>query len=308
MLQLVADSNQLLIQYKASLNLTSPIPRDVTFKVIEGVSKGSQVVKNNQSSKPSGFGKTAKYIYKKIIQSDSEQEVPTVSAKVVKDVYVPGIVVKKSNNLKTKSKSSSVVIKQITDNKFQKKRKHSGVRLLQNFKKFRAQTFEELSTTATPTTNIFEEDQDREETHDDLPLHDSRRKDSTIESHTKETHNPDVTVNASDMDTNIDSSESISTSLPKSISVTPPEGPISKYNMEEGRSSNISEKLSNKDLNITIGKENSTSIIDTSTFPPPPPPSSPSPTSTIIPITIFVISCTFESILNEPIASLFYSE
>lgn len=54
MLQLVYDSNHLLIQYKVSIFLTSsdPIPKKVTFMVIKGASKYSHVVKMKSTSKP----------------------------------------------------------------------------------------------------------------------------------------------------------------------------------------------------------------------------------------------------------------
>lgn len=53
MLQLVSGSNQLLIQYKVALHLTSsvPIPKKVTFNVTEGIIKDSHVVKKKVSSK-----------------------------------------------------------------------------------------------------------------------------------------------------------------------------------------------------------------------------------------------------------------
>lgn len=78
-------------------------------------------------------------------------------------------------------------------------------------------------------------------------------------------------------------------------------------NMEDDRSSNITENLSNKDLNVNIGEYTSTSAPDTSTIPPPLP-SSPPLTSTIKPTTVPVVSPTFYGIINVPIASLFSSQ
>ncbi|CAI9262672.1 unnamed protein product [Lactuca saligna] len=74
--------------------------------------------------------------------------------------------------------------------------------------------------------------------------------------------------------------------------------------MDEGRSLNIVENLSNKDLNVTMGEENSRSTIETSTIAPPPP-FSPPPTSTIIQKTVCVLSPTFQGVINQPITSLF---
>ncbi|CAI9284796.1 unnamed protein product [Lactuca saligna] len=84
-------------------------------------------------------------------------------------------------------------------------------------------------------------------------------------------------------------------------------GSIFKPNIGKDKSSNIHENLSNKDLNVTMGEENSTSDIDTSTVPSPPP-SSPQPTSTIIPRTVPVVSPTFQGVINEPVTSLFSSQ
>ncbi|CAH1451330.1 unnamed protein product [Lactuca virosa] len=138
-------------------------------------------------------------------------------------------------------------------------------------------------------------------------FHVSPRKDATVLWNIKETSNHDVTINESNVDTNIDSGEPIITWLPKKTVVTPPEGLIFMSNMEEGRSSKITQNLSNKDPNVTIGEENSTSVIDNSTVPPPPP-SSPLPTSTITPTTVPAVSPTFQGIINERIASLFSSQ
>lgn len=81
-------------------------------------------------------------------------------------------------------------------------------------------TDEEPSTKATTPLRNFEADRDSEETkdevfgNDDLTLHASPRKDTNVESNFEEIRIPDDTVNASDVDTNIDSSEPIITSIP----------------------------------------------------------------------------------------------
>ncbi|CAH1441039.1 unnamed protein product [Lactuca virosa] len=157
---------------------------------------------------------------------------------------VPKKVIVKLKKLKSKSKSSGVVIIEPTDEEAQQNNKRKDDGLFKPFKKFRAQTVEELSTT---------------------------NKDVTVESNTDETSNPYVTVQVSNVDTNIDSCEPISTSLHGMTNVTPPEGSISKSNMEKGRSSNMIENLSNKDSNVTIGEETSTSTSYTSNIPPPHP-------------------------------------
>ncbi|CAI9299882.1 unnamed protein product [Lactuca saligna] len=121
-LNLVSASNQFLIQYKASLDITSfsSTLKNVTFKEVDSSSKASQVVKKKKSTlkpkvvthifiseKPNGSGKTVKGVSKrKKTQSDLEKGVPTDS---VLDISVLENFVKK---LKTKSKSSGVVIKE----------------------------------------------------------------------------------------------------------------------------------------------------------------------------------------------------
>ncbi|CAI9293754.1 unnamed protein product [Lactuca saligna] len=55
------------------------------------------------------------------------------------------------------------------------------------------------------------------------------------------------------IDTNINTGAPTSTSIPNSTTITPPDGPISTSNMEEGRSSNINERFKNKDSNVTMG-------------------------------------------------------
>ncbi|CAH1454002.1 unnamed protein product [Lactuca virosa] len=112
-------------------------------------------------------------------------------------------------------------------------------------------------------------------------MHSMIRHSMSPQSNIEETSNPDVTVNASNMNTRINSSKPNITSFPENIVVTPPESPISNSNMEEGRSTNIPTNLSNNDSNETSDEENSTSTIHTTTLPPTPP-SSPPPTSTII--------------------------
>lgn len=93
--------------------------------------------------------------------------------------------------------------------------------MLKSFKKIRAQTIEYPSTTASPILNTFEADHDSKETkdevfaNDDLTFNVSPQTDISVESNTEETKNPDVTVNASNVDTNIDYGEPISTLLPE---------------------------------------------------------------------------------------------
>ncbi|CAH1440457.1 unnamed protein product [Lactuca virosa] len=108
---------------------------------------------------------------------------------------VPETIITKLKKLKLESKSSGVFIKEVTDEKTQKNRKHKVVGLLKRFNKLRIHTIKEPSTIA-----IF---------------HDSPRKDATVESNTEETSNPNVTVHASNVDTNINYVEPISNSLPE---------------------------------------------------------------------------------------------
>lgn len=60
-------------------------------------------------------------------------------------------------------------------------------------------------------------------------------------------------MKASNADTNIDSSKPIITSIPEQTIVAPPEVHISMSNMEDGRTSNITKILSNKDSHVTTG-------------------------------------------------------
>ena len=147
----------------------------------------------------------------------------------------------KKNNLgeyvhtETKRYTSGVVIKDVIDEVHKR-----IVRVLKQFKKLRAQKVEEPSTKVTSTSITFEANCDNEETgdavfgNDDLTLHHSLRKDATVKSNSGDTSMLDVTINACDVDTNKASGESIITLLPEKIGVTPPEGPITKSNVEEG--------------------------------------------------------------------------
>lgn len=101
-------------------------------------------------------------------------------------------------------------------------------------------------------------------------------------------------MNASNVDRNINCSEPIITLLPVS-------------NVEEGRTSNITENLSNKDSNFIMGEGSLTSTIDTTGVEPLPP--SPLPqTSTIVPTTVPTISPTFQGVMNDLITTLFSSQ
>ncbi|CAH1421689.1 unnamed protein product [Lactuca virosa] len=190
-------------------------------------------------------------------------------------MMVPEIVIMKLKKLKSNLKSSGVVMKE----------------------KLRTRTIKEPSTTATPIPNTFEADHNSEETDYEffgieyLTFHVSPQKDATVESNIKETINPYVTIHASNVDTNSDSGEPISTFLPETTNVTPPKGSISKSKMEEGRSSNIIVNLSNKESNVTMDEDTSISAPDNSTVPPPP--SSPPPTSTIPSTKNIVVSPAF---------------
>ncbi|CAI9293335.1 unnamed protein product [Lactuca saligna] len=152
MLQLVSGLNQLLIQYKAALHLTFsvPIPKKVTFKVIEGITKDSPIVKRKVSSK----------------------------SKIINDIGVSNSRVKENN--KSKLKSQGVVIKEVNPDEVQQNKKRKATSVLIKFKKLRAQTAEDLST----TTNPIEGDKDREEPDeevietDDLIFNASPRKDA----------------------------------------------------------------------------------------------------------------------------------
>ncbi|CAH1415925.1 unnamed protein product [Lactuca virosa] len=139
--------------------------------------------------------KVAKDVTEKSLKGCSEKEVPTrfekVVQEVVKELSIPEPVVKKSNKLKTKSNSSSVVINDITDEEVQNKRNCSAAGLLNTLKKLRAQTVEESSTKA--TSNTFEADYDSEEKEDavlgnyDLIFNDSPQRDAIVKSNVEET-------------------------------------------------------------------------------------------------------------------------
>ncbi|CAH1413325.1 unnamed protein product [Lactuca virosa] len=188
------------------------------FKVNEGSSKESQVFKKKAPSQP-------KF---------------TIDISVSKDVARH----KKKSNLK-----SGIVNKEVTEEEAQQNKKHKATRLLKRFKKLRAQTVEEISTTA----KVVDGDKDSEEMEemihktDDLTFHVSPRKDATVESHGEEISNQDVTVHTYNVDTNINTGATISTSIAELKIVTPPEVPSSKSKMEEDRSSNISESLYDND-------------------------------------------------------------
>lgn len=108
------------------------------------------------------------------------------------------------------------------------------------------------------------------------------------------------TLYSSNVDTNIITHETTSTSIPESTSVIPLEA-----NTEEDRTLNIHENLSDKDSNVSMGENPSTyAPISSSDLPPP---SSPQP-SLIAPPTIVPINCpTYENILQQPITTLFFS-
>ncbi|CAH1435832.1 unnamed protein product [Lactuca virosa] len=110
------------------------------------------------------------------------------------------------------------------------------------------------------------------------------------------------------MDANINSGEQTITSLPEKTIITPPWVSHSKSNMEEEKTSNINVNLSNKDVNVHMGDGSSTTTVDTTAVPPPPLHLSPPKTSTILPISILVVSPTFQAVMNEPITSLFSSQ
>lgn len=88
--------------------------------------------------------------------------------------------------------------------------------------------------------------------------------------------------------------------------MTPTEGSTSKSNTEEDKSSNVPENLSNKDLNVKMSENPSTSAPDSSNVLPTP--SSPQPNSIISPTTFPLNSPTFKGILTQPIDALFSSQ
>ncbi|CAI9282150.1 unnamed protein product [Lactuca saligna] len=143
--------------------------------------------------------------------------------------------------------------------------------------------------------------------NDDFMFHNSPRKDTNVELNTEKISIPNVTVNTSDVDTNIASSEPVITLIPKQTSITPPEVPIFKSNVEEYMTSNIPKNLSKKDLHVTMSEGNLKLAINTSTVPPPRP-SSPPQTSTIIPTIVLDVSPTFAGIINEKNTLLFSSQ
>ncbi|CAI9290701.1 unnamed protein product [Lactuca saligna] len=161
----------------------------------------------------------------------------------------------------------------------------------------------EPSSKAPTLLRTIETYRDNEATKDDLFNNDdetfcvSPRKDTTVESNFEETSILDVNVNVSDIDTNINFGEQIITSLPEQTQVTPTEIPIAESNMEEGIISNITKNISNMNSDVNIGDGSSISITETTPIPP--------PTSTIIPTSVLVVSPTFQSVMNETVASLF---
>ncbi|CAI9282171.1 unnamed protein product [Lactuca saligna] len=150
-------------------------------------------------------------------------------------------------------------------------------------------------------------DKDSEEKEDDLLVkHDqtfsiSPRKDTNVESNFKELCIPNVTMNASDVDTNINSSEHIITSLPHHITVTPPRVPIYESNIDEGGTSNITKNLSTKDSNFIMGEGSLTLAIETIAIPPP-------QTSTIPRTLVPSVSPTLQGFMNDPITTLLFSQ
>ncbi|CAI9270935.1 unnamed protein product [Lactuca saligna] len=108
------------------------------------------------------------------------------------------------------------------------------------------------------------------------------------------------------MDTNIVNCETILTLFPESTIVILPKGPITKSNVEEVRSSNIHAILSNKESNVNMGRNPSTSIPDSSIVLPLP--SSQQPTLIILHTTIPLNSPTFKGILTQHIVALFSSQ
>ncbi|CAH1454003.1 unnamed protein product [Lactuca virosa] len=141
-------------------------------------SKDSNVVNKKSTSKPkvvdkdiytktvfekslkSGSKKVAKYFSEKIVQGGYDKEVPTISTKVVKELFVPDIDVQKYKKLKTKSMSFGVVIKEIANEEAQQNKKLKATGVLKCFKKFRAQTVEEPYAKASSIPNTFEADND----------------------------------------------------------------------------------------------------------------------------------------------------
>ncbi|CAI9281724.1 unnamed protein product [Lactuca saligna] len=95
------------------------------------------------------------------------------------------------------------------------------------------------------------------------------------------------------------------TSIPKSITVIPPEGSIANSNLEEDRSLNITENLSNTYSNVNMGENPLTSILDSLTVQPPP--SSPQTTLLIPHTSVPLNSHTLENILKQPVSALLSS-
>lgn len=108
------------------------------------------------------------------------------------------------------------------------------------------------------------------------------------------------------MDPNIITNETTSTSIPKSMSVIPPESPSSKSNTEDDRTSNIPKNLSEKGSNVNMGENTSMFVqVSSSTLPPP---SSPQPSLNIPPTPGPIHSPTFDNIMHKPISKLLSSQ
>ncbi|CAI9262671.1 unnamed protein product [Lactuca saligna] len=135
-----------------------PIPNKVTFKAMEGSSKGYQVVKMKSISNP------------KVV--------------VDKDIFA------KTFSEKSRKSGSKTAEKDVT----KKSAKDRG----------------------------SEETKDEIFRNDDVTFHNSPREDATVESNIEEIRNLDVTVNASNVDTNINFGEPIITLLPEKTNVIRP--------------------------------------------------------------------------------------
>lgn len=148
MLIFVSPSNSLLNQYKASLDSTysGAILNKVTFRTTKRTSQGSQTIKRKEKSKPKAVvdkyaptktftkkswisvsHKVSKDVTEKSGKIGNEKKDPIAPMKVVKEDFIetsiPKIIVRWSKKLKTKSKSSGVDIKDLTEEEAQQNRK-----------------------------------------------------------------------------------------------------------------------------------------------------------------------------------------
>lgn len=150
-----------------------------------------------------------------------------------------------------KAKPQGVVIKDVTDPGTQESKNRKFVGVLKRIHKVSALNNKEPCIQSTSPSRMLEPDRDSEETedatfgNDDQTFCVSPREDTYIEFNTEEIHIHDLTINTSDVDINVASSEPLITSIPEQTIVTPPEVPISESHVDQGMTSNITENVCN---------------------------------------------------------------